>query len=352
MSWSWIDPQGNATTGLGIEARNFDASMYDVLLHDMSLEDCMVATSIKNLFVAPATIDLAGAEIELVPAFSRELRLRRAIDAIRDDFDFIFMDCPPSLGLITVNGLAAASEVIVPIQCEYYALEGLGQLLRNVELVRATSIQRLRFRRLCSPCLMRGPSLRNRSLMKCASTSGRSCVAGCHSTVCEDLGSTIIRGASYRPRSLIPRSDRVPRPGEGGFRRCDVMVLAADSSVLIPAEAHIDSTSVFREVPLAFIQPNRYQPCTHFDEESLSGLVDSIRAVGVIQPVLVRQVSEEQFALIAGERRCRAARRAGLQSIPALVQTIDDLASLERAPSRTFNGASRILSTRRPRISS
>jgi ParB family chromosome partitioning protein len=102
-------------------------------------------------------------------------------------------------------------------------------------------------------------------------------------------------------------------------------------SALIPAEAHIDSTSVFREVPLAFIQANRYQPRTHFDEESLSGLVDSIRAVGVIQPVLVRQVSEEEFELIAGERRCRAARRAGLQSIPALVQTIDDLASLERA---------------------
>jgi chromosome partitioning protein len=132
-----LDPQGNASTGLGIDARNFDASMYDVLLHDLSLEDCMVATSIKNLFIAPATIDLAGAEIELVPAFSRELRLRRAIEAVRDEFDFIFMDCPPSLGLITVNGLAAADEVLVPIQCEYYALEGLGQLLRNVELVRA-----------------------------------------------------------------------------------------------------------------------------------------------------------------------------------------------------------------------
>jgi chromosome partitioning protein len=132
-----LDPQGNATTGLGIEARNFDNSMYDVLLHDVALEDCIEPTSIRNLFVAPATIDLAGAEIELVPAFSRELRLRRAIEAVADDFAFVFMDCPPSLGLITVNGLAAASEVLVPIQCEYYALEGLGQLLRNVELIRS-----------------------------------------------------------------------------------------------------------------------------------------------------------------------------------------------------------------------
>jgi chromosome partitioning protein len=131
-----LGPQGNATTGLGIDGRNFDASMYDVLLHDVPLEDCIEATSMKNLFVSPATIDLAGAEIELGPAFSRELRLRRAIDAVKDDFGYVLVDCPPSLGLITVNGLAAATEVLVPIQCEYYALEGLGQLLRNVELVR------------------------------------------------------------------------------------------------------------------------------------------------------------------------------------------------------------------------
>lgn len=131
-----LDPQGNATTGLGIEARNFDYSMYDVLLHDVPLEDCVEPTSIKNLFLAPATIDLAGAEIELVPAFSRELRLKRMLLPIRDDFGYVFIDCPPSLGLITVNALAAASEVLVPIQCEYYALEGVGQLLRNVELVR------------------------------------------------------------------------------------------------------------------------------------------------------------------------------------------------------------------------
>jgi chromosome partitioning protein len=131
-----LDPQSNASTGLGIDARNLDATMYDVLLHDVPLEDCIEPTSIKNLFVSPATIDLAGAEIELVPAFSRELRLRRAIDTVKADFAFVLIDCPPSLGLITVNGLAAATEVLVPIQCEYYALEGLGQLLKNVGLVR------------------------------------------------------------------------------------------------------------------------------------------------------------------------------------------------------------------------
>jgi chromosome partitioning protein len=131
-----LDPQGNATTGLGINPRNLELSVYDIIMQETSLEDCIEPTSLRNLFLVPATINLAGAEIELVPLFSRELRLRRALENADQDFDFTLIDCPPSLGLLTVNGLAAAGEVLVPIQCEYYALEGLGQLLRNIELVR------------------------------------------------------------------------------------------------------------------------------------------------------------------------------------------------------------------------
>jgi chromosome partitioning protein len=130
-----LDPQGNASTGLGINIRGLQASMYDVILSDVPIEDCVEASSVRNLFVAPASLDLAGAEIELVPAFSRELRLRHALAEVRDDYDYVLIDCPPSLGLLTINGMAAASEVLVPIQCEYYALEGLGQLMRNVGLV-------------------------------------------------------------------------------------------------------------------------------------------------------------------------------------------------------------------------
>ena len=138
-----LDPQGNATTGVGVNARNLQHSIYDVLLNDLPMEDCIEPTGVRNLFVAPAMIDLAGAEIELVPAFSRELRLRRAIERMDGDFDFVIIDCPPSLGLLTVNGLAAATEVVVPIQCEYYALEGLGQLMRNVQLVQRNLNPRL-----------------------------------------------------------------------------------------------------------------------------------------------------------------------------------------------------------------
>jgi len=133
-----LDPQGNATTGLGVSPRELEHSVYDVLMKDEPIENVIEATIVANLFLCPATIDLAGAEIELVSAFSRELRLRRALDGIRRDFDYVIIDCPPSLGLLTINALSAADTVMVPIQCEYYALEGLSQLFRNVGLIQAS----------------------------------------------------------------------------------------------------------------------------------------------------------------------------------------------------------------------
>lgn len=138
-----LDPQGNATSGLGIDRGSIAHSIYDVLLKDFPLEDAVEPTSVKDLFVVPATIDLAGAEIELVSAFNRERRLGGALATIDGDYEVVFVDCPPSLGLLTVNALAAADEVVIPIQCEYYALEGLSQLLRNVDLVRSNLNPRL-----------------------------------------------------------------------------------------------------------------------------------------------------------------------------------------------------------------
>jgi chromosome partitioning protein len=132
-----LDPQANASTGLGLDPRTLEHSIYHVMLHDVDADSCIEPTEVKNLFVLPSSLDLAGAEIELVPAMSREHRLRLAIESVIDDYDYVLIDCPPSLGLLTVNALTAATEVLVPIQCEYYALEGLGQLMRNVELVKA-----------------------------------------------------------------------------------------------------------------------------------------------------------------------------------------------------------------------
>jgi chromosome partitioning protein len=132
-----LDPQGNASTGLGLEHREIEPSIYDVLTGEASPAAAIRPTGVANLHVLPSTIDLAGAEVELVSAMSRETRLRRALESVDHTYDSILIDCPPSLGLLTVNALAAADELLIPIQCEYYALEGLGQLLRNVELVRA-----------------------------------------------------------------------------------------------------------------------------------------------------------------------------------------------------------------------
>ncbi len=130
-----LDPQGNATTGLGVDGRKFERSVYDVLLNDVPMVDIVEPTGFSNLFVAPATLDLAGVEQELTSVISRELRLKRALESVDGDFDYIFIDCPPSLGLITINAFAAATEIMVPVQTEFYALEGLTQLQRIVDLV-------------------------------------------------------------------------------------------------------------------------------------------------------------------------------------------------------------------------
>lgn len=130
-----IDPQGNTTSGLGVNKADVRYCIYDIIINDVPIEEAILPTSVDNLAVLPATIQLAGAEIELVPTISREVRLRRALQALRPQYDYIVIDCPPSLGLLTVNALTASDSVLIPIQCEFYALEGLSQLLNTIRLV-------------------------------------------------------------------------------------------------------------------------------------------------------------------------------------------------------------------------
>lgn len=130
-----IDPQGNATSGVGIEKADVDLCVYDLLVEDADVKKVIKTTQIENLDVIPATIQLAGAEIELVPTISREVRLKRALEPVKQQYDYILIDCPPSLGLLTLNALTASDSVIIPVQCEYYALEGLSQLLNTIRLV-------------------------------------------------------------------------------------------------------------------------------------------------------------------------------------------------------------------------
>ncbi len=131
-----IDPQGNTTSGLGLDPRTVESSVYDCLINDVPMEKAIVKTDFSNLWICPSNIDLAGAELEMVGLSDREFLLKNSIEKIKDQFDFILIDCPPSLGLITLNSFAAADTVLVPIQCEYYALEGLSQLTNTIKIIK------------------------------------------------------------------------------------------------------------------------------------------------------------------------------------------------------------------------
>lgn len=130
-----IDPQGNATSGVGVEKGDVHHCIYDVLVDDVDVNETIKQSKVENLSIVPATISLAGAEIELVPTISREVRLKKALEKVKDEYDYVIIDCPPSLGLLTINALTASDAVVIPVQCEYYALEGLSQLLSTVRLV-------------------------------------------------------------------------------------------------------------------------------------------------------------------------------------------------------------------------
>ena len=328
-----LDPQGNATTGLGVNARDVQYSIYDVIMNDTPAMDAVEPTSLKNLFVIPATLDLAGAEIELVPAFSREQKLKRALDAIRDDYDIILIDCPPSLGLLTVNGLAAADDVIVPIQCEYYALEGLGQLLRNVASVRSVL----------------NPTLDVRGIVLTMYDTRTRLADQVEKEVREHFGARVYKTVVPRTVRLAeapsfgqpiivfdPTSrgrEGLPEAGERGEQWRD----AADwvrgsgrSSHRGPSSPRPSAAGsrCCRSPRSGRIGTSRGSTSTR--RRSRRWPSRSARS-GVLQPVLVRPLGDGEYELVAGERRWRAARRVGLQTIPALVRDTDDAAALEHA---------------------
>lgn len=132
-----IDPQGNTTSGLGLDKRNLEMSMYDVITSDASLKDIILKSElIQNLYIAPSTMELAGAEVEIIGKPNREVILSNKLKEVENDYDFIFIDCPPSLGVLTINALTSVQSVLIPIQCEFYALEGVGQLINTIKLVK------------------------------------------------------------------------------------------------------------------------------------------------------------------------------------------------------------------------
>ena len=181
-----LDPQGNATTGLGVNKKDLSRTIYHVLLEGISLKEAVLATSLGYLAIVPADIDLVGAEIELVAAHDRERHLVRALSSVKDEYDYVIVDCPPSLGLLTLNALAAADSALVPLQCEYYALEGLAHILRTISLVR----ERL------------NPNLRVEGIVLTMFDGRTSLAAQVRSEVHQHLGSQVMT-------TIIPRNIRL-----------------------------------------------------------------------------------------------------------------------------------------------
>ena len=331
-----LDPQGNATTGLGINPRDVNASIYDVLMQDTPALDAVEPTSLKNLFVIPATLDLAGAEIELVPAFSRELKLKRALDAVRDEYDVVLIDCPPSLGLLTVNGLAAADDVIVP-----------------------DPVRVLRARRVSGSCSATWrwcarastPTLDVRGIILTMYDARTRLADQVETEVREHFGAKVYKTVVPRTVRLaeapsfgqpiivfdsdVAGCDGVPGPGERGERwrdAADWVRGSARSSPRAGPRARRPSAGGLDELPAGVDQAEPVPAAGPLRRGGARrSLADSIREVGVLQPVLVRPVGDGEYELIAGERRWRAARRVGLQTIPALVRETDDAAALEQA---------------------
>ena len=214
-----LDPQGNASTGMGIRHVARDVTTYEVLLAQAPIDNAIVQTPVDGLFAVPSTIDLAGAEIELVSQFSRETRLNKALEPVRTErFDYVILDCPPSLGLLTINALTAADELVVPIQCEYYALEGLGQLLRNVRLIQQNVNPELRLSGIVMTMFDARTKLSEQVVAEVRRYFG---VPGIRHGDPPDgsiVGGAGVRAADHPVRPDVARRHHVSLPGQGARR--------------------------------------------------------------------------------------------------------------------------------------
>ncbi len=352
-----MDPQGNATSGLGHARQSAGAeggSVYDVLIGRKSIAEVTRATELPFLKLVPSGQDLTGAEIELVSLPGREMKLRDPLRLAAPDYDFIIIDTPPSLGLLTLNALCAADGVLVPLQCEYYALEGLSDLRATVGLVGRSLNPGLDIEGiiLCMVDMRQNlteqvssevrnhfgdrvydtPIPRNVRLSE-APSFGKPILL-------YDVASKGAKSYMEAAREFLTRHTRASRRGNtrmssGGKRQALGRGLAA----LIPNASESTSEvsartlagSGLRTLDIESIHPSSKQPRKHFDDGRLDELAESIRSQGIIQPLVVRVREGGGFELVAGERRWRAAQRAGLHQVPAVVREVAESQAFEMA---------------------
>ena len=372
-----LDPQGNATTGCGIDKQALEATTCEVLLGESQALETIVSVTSAGFALLPANSDLTAAEIRLLQEIGREMRLRKALEPVRGLYDYILIDCPPTINMLTLNALTAADGVLIPIQCEYYALEGLSSLLETVKQVRNTVNPALNIEGLLRT--MFDP--RNRLAMDVSAELVKLFKDKVYATVIPrnvrlaeapsfglpalqfdrgsrgaqaylDLAAEVLRGPLPVDNGsrAIGLECRLPGGGETRWwrnepasvaglkhcwgRRCRRRGTASDGH---PALHRTPSGEGLQTLPVDLLVRGTYQPRHDMHLESLEDLAQSIRAQGVIQPIIVRPLPERdpsgapRYEIVAGERRWRAAQMAGLQSIPVVIREIPDSAAIAMA---------------------
>ncbi len=352
-----LDPQGNATMGSGVDKREVAASTCDLLLGENSATDILVRTP-EGFDLLPGNIDLTAAEIQLMDQPAREQRLKRALAPVRDQYDYILIDCPPALSLLTLNALAAADSVIVPMQCEYYALEGLSALVETIEALRANLNPALEIEGVLRTMFDVRNNLANAVSARVDRAFRRQGVPHHRAAQRAPGRGTEPWPEHRRLRSQFARWRGLPGPGRrdhpsqqrtqhgpagqgerlmtvskpagakkrGLGRGLDALLgpKGAVSQGTVAAASEPMPGEVLRKLPIDQLQPGKYQPRRDMDEAKLEELSESIKAQGVIQPILVRQIEGDRYEIVAGERRWRASRLAGLDEVPVVVRELDD----------------------------
>ena len=339
-----MDPQGNMTSGLGVDKDGVEKTVYDLIIGNVGIEECICENVLENLDVLPSNINLSAAEIELIGIDNKEYLLKEEVDKVKDRYDYIIIDCPPALSMLTINAMTTSDSVLVPIQCEYYALEGLSQLIHTIELVQE---------RLNSTLEIEGVVF----TMYDARTNLSLQVV---ENVKDNLNQTIYK-------TIIPRNIRLAEAPSYGMpiTLYDPKSTGAESYMLLAEEVEKSKMAVKRnglgkgldslipnkndkvakasvkteelrkktdEIPsktgeimvkINQVEPNRDQPRKDFDEDALMELADSIKQFGILQPLIV-QKKNDYYEIIAGERRWRAAKIAGVKEVPIIVKEFSD----------------------------
>ena len=333
-----LDPQGNLTSGVGQKGKLAErGTIYDALTRPEPVLDpgpYTLSTSIERLDVIPANQHLTGAEIELVSLPHREERVRKLLASVRQTYDYILIDCPPSLGLLTLNALVAADAVLIPLHCEYFALEGLADLVGTMRRVRVGAESIARHRRRAADDVRRAHESRAPGGERCPQLFQAEGISNGHPPECASRRSAEPRhaGRDLRPEvarcrgvhGARERSSRTKRRYRGVSGSQESMMdkrpaLGKGLSALIPDAAEPRTSSL--EIDIDRLSPSTYQPRRAFDDTRLEDLARSIKSNGVIQPIVVRRVAD-RFHIIAGERRWRAAQKAGLLRVPVVIRDV------------------------------